>query len=243
MKDKRGIDYKMSSMLFWWVKRAIKNTMEKERQKLKDVYAIWSACVKWSYLLMNEDTPSSYIALETQIDMEASTLLALSGFYRHANLILRGWLELSFLGLWFDDWPQLFQEWLKGGEGSPFKGRGWFKKRWLVQLLSEKPYREFEGKYQLSEEAWNLYGELSKATHAKGEKFLETPDRDDSVTCYRSDSFQRWFLNLKQVFETTTTALALKYSSIFKQDRKETRNIKNLLSNHRAEQLREILND
>jgi len=71
----------------------------------------------------------------------------------------------------------------------------------------------------LSKEAWNLFGELSKATHAKGEKFLETPDRGDTVTRYRTDSFQRWFSNMKQVFETTTTALALKYSSIFKQDR------------------------
>jgi len=240
MRDERSIRYKMGSMLLWWVQEAIRSTIKNERQKLENVYAIWSACINWGYLLMNENTASSYIALETQIDMEASTLMALSGFYRHANLILRGWLELSFLGLWFDDCPKLFQKWLKNEEGAPYRGRGWFKKRWLIQLLNEKPYRKFENKYKLSEEAWNLYGELSKATHAKGKKFLESPDRGDSVTRYRTDSFHRWFSNLKQVFETTSTALALKYSSIFKRDVNKIRAIKNLMSKQRLEQLKEI---
>jgi len=242
MKDDRSIDYKMHSMLLWWIEEAIKNTMENERQKLEDVYTLWGACINWSFLLMNEKTPSSYLTLETQADMEASALMAICGFYRHANLILRGWLELSFLGLWFDNNPELFKKWLKDEESSPFRRRGWFRKRWLTQLLNEKPYREFESKYKLSEEALNLYGKLSKATHAKGEKFLETLDRGDTVTRYRTDSFQKWFLNLKKVFETTSTALALKYSTIFKQDRKETRDIKNLLSKQRIEQLKEVLN-
>lgn len=243
MKDKRSIDYKVHSMLLWWMERAVKSTMENERQKLEDVYSIWSACINWSFLLMNEKTSSSYLVLETQVDMEASTLMAISGFYRHANLILRGWLELSFLGLWFDNNPKLFQEWLKDKESSPFRRRGWFKKRWLTQLLSEEPYKEFEAKYKLNEEALNLYGELSKATHAKGRKFLETLDRGDTVTRYRTDSFQKWFLNLKQVFETTSTALALKYSTVFKQDREETRDIQNLLSKQRIEQLKEVLKE
>lgn len=234
----------MTNMVLRWSMSSWEDTINLEHDDLHAVYRIWSASICWGYMLMEEegvDNIDYYIALEAHIDMEASTLMALSGFYRHANLILRGWLELAFLGLWFHNSSELYEKWLEDTPDAPFKRRGYFTERWLRQLLSEPSFKDFDRKYGLADEALNLFGKLSKATHAKGKALHETIDRGDSVTRFRRDSFKQWFLNLCQVFDVTSIALFLRYPHLFKSQRKEAVEVKETLSNSKLERLKAFL--
>jgi len=234
----------MTDLVLRWAMSSWKDTINLEYEDLQSVYEIWSASIGWGFILMEEegiDNIDYYIALETQVDMEASTLMALSGFYRHANLILRGWLELTFLGMWFNNSSKLYEKWLEDKLDAPFKHRGYFRERWLLQILSEPSFRDFEQKYRLSKEALDLYERLSKATHAKGRKLHETYTRGDSVTRFRKDNFKWWFGNLCQVFDITSTALFLRYPNLFRSQRKEAAEIRKTLSGSRSERLKEFL--
>ena len=242
MTEKAGEE--MTNMVLRWAMSSWEDTINLKPDDLHAVYKIWSASICWGYVLMEEegyDNIDYYMALETHIDMEASTLMALSGFYRHANLILRGWLELTFLGLWFHNSSKLYEKWLEDAKDAPFKRRGYFREKWLRQLLSEPSFKNYDSRYGLADEALNLFSKLSKATHARGKVLHETFDRGDSVTRFRRDSFKQWFLNLCQVFDVTCTALFLRYPRLFKSQRKEVAEIKETLSNFRVERLASFL--
>ena len=234
----------MTDVVLRWAKSSWEDTINLEHDGLHVVHEIWSVSICWGYMLMEEegaDNIDYYMALETHVDMEASTLMALSGFYRHANLILRGWVELTFLGLWFHNSSELYEKWLENAPDAPFKRRGYVRERWLRQLLSEASFRDFNLEYDLADEVLNLFGELSKATHAKGKEIHETRDRGDSVTRFRKDSFEQWFLNLYQVFDVTSTALFLRYPHLFKSQRKEAVEVRETLSKSKLEQLKAFL--
>jgi len=234
----------MENLVLRWAQSSWKDTISLEHKDLHEVKKIWSASIGWSYMLMEEegtDNISYYMALETHVDMEASTLMALSGFYRHANLILRGWIELAFLGLWFLNSRELFEKWAENAPDAPFKGRGYFREKWLRQLLREPSFRDFNLKYDLADEVLNLFGELSKATHAKGKEIHETMDRGDSVTRFRKESFKQWFFNLCHVFDVTSTALFLRYPNLFKSQRREAVEIRGTISKSKLEQLQAFL--
>lgn len=55
--------------------------------------------------VLSEETepkgPLSTLSLEMEGDLQASAILAISGFYRHANLALRSCLALGFVSVWF----------------------------------------------------------------------------------------------------------------------------------------------
>jgi len=244
MKMARKVGEEMTDMVLRWAMSSWEDTINLEHDDLHSVYRIWSASVCWGYILMEEediDNIDYYIALESNVDMEASTLMALSGFYRHANLILRGWLELTFLGLWFHNSYDLYEKWLKDTLDAPFKRRGYFRKRWLLQILSEPSFKDFEQKYKLSDEVLDVFEKLSKSTHAKGKILHETYTRGDSVTRFRRDSFKQWFQNLCLVFDITSTALFLRYPNLFKSQRKEAVEIRETISESKQEQLKEFL--
>jgi hypothetical protein len=184
------------------------------------------------------DAPSSRIALETQTDVEASVFCAIAGFYKHANSILRGWLETTFLGVWFDFDPKSFEDWLKGK--GPFKDRGCFKESWLAELLNKPPFRGFERESNLCSEILKLYRELSKSTHAMGEKYHESVHRDDTVPRYQRKQFSKWFANLSKTFELTSIVLILNYPKLFQTKSVEAKSIIELLSEQRLAKLKEI---
>lgn len=233
---------KMANVILRWAKSSWEDTINLQHEDLQAVYQIWAASINWEFLLMEEegnDNIDYYIALETHTDMEASTLLALSGFYRHANSILRGWLELTFLGLWFYNSPELYEKWLEDASDAPFEHRGYFRESWLRQILSEPSFRDFEQKYRLSKEALDVYERLSKATHAKGKRLHETYTRGDSITRFRRNYFKQWFRNLCSVFDITSTILFLRYPNLFKSWREEATKIRETLSDCKMEQLRE----
>jgi len=230
----------MTNMVLRWAMDSWEDTVNQECEDWHMVYKIWSASICWGFILMEEEGAENidyYIALETHIDREASTLMALSGFYRHANMILRSCLELTFLGLWFHNDQELYKEWFEDSLKAPFKGRGYFGERWLRQLLSEPSFKDFDLSFRLGDEVWKLYGKLSKATHAKGKTLHETVDRGDSVTRFRKPSFKQWLSNFCQVFDVTSVSLFLRYPRLFRSKRREAIEIKETISDSRRKQL------
>lgn len=227
----------IDNMLLIWVQENLRTVLRKEWKKLYTAHKIWSVCINLGYLLSmkHSEAPSSRIALETQTDAEASTFCAIAGFYKHANSVLRGWLETTFLGVWFDFDPSSFQDWLDGK--GPFKDRGFFRKRWLTELLNKTPFRDYERENNLSSEALDLYKELSKSTHAMGEKYQESVHRDDTIPKYRTKHFDGWFRNLFKVFELKSTVLILKYPRLFKTKGEESASILALLPRKRLAEL------
>lgn len=71
---------KIDSMLLTWVQHNLRTILKQEPEKLLTIYQVWSAWITWGYLLSQQDSeaPSSWIALETQTDIEAATLCAIT---------------------------------------------------------------------------------------------------------------------------------------------------------------------
>ncbi len=240
---KKNIADEIDNMLLIWVQESLRTVLRKESKKLRAAHNIWSACINWGYLLSEKysEAPSCRLALETQTDAEASTFCAITGFYKHANSILRGWVETTFLGVWFDFDPKSFQIWLCRKGNFPFKDRGFFKKGWLEELLNKPPFQKFGRENDLCSEALELYKELSRSIHAMGKRYHESNHREDTVPRYQAKHFAEWYINLSKVFDLTSTILVLKYPDLFKTENEETTSIIRLLPRKRMTQLRKYV--
>jgi hypothetical protein len=158
-----------------------------------------------------DDSVSFNIGIETTWDLRASIQLALLGYYRHANMLLRSWLELTTVGVYFDDHRDKYKEWQEDCRNSPS-----FKLQCLQSLFSVEPYRKFEEKYALSQEVNSLYKELSKFTHARGWGRWGISSYGLGGKLYSEEYFETWFSNLRKTFELTCTMLFIKYPPLTK---------------------------
>jgi hypothetical protein len=96
-----------------------------------------------------------------QVDLEASVYLALSGFVKQALQVLRSWLELVLMGLWFSYKRKEFNKWMYHLHGAPFATSGFVGKKRLSDLVSKSPkLNQCEMKYHLVDKILKLYGEL-----------------------------------------------------------------------------------
>lgn len=220
-----------------------KETYSRKSREIAEVDKIISIRIAMGNGLMYEvepDAPIFIMEIETTQDLVVSRSLALSGYYRHANSSLRSWFELTFDGIYFNDHPRKYSQWLDDRRKSPT-----FQKRWLEALFNKGLFRKFEKKYSLSQETWKLYEELSKFIHARGIERMGVfkPSRLWGMRGFNEIDFDRWFLNLKKVFEITSTILVLKYPKCFTSlpdFGESTSNFLGLLSKKRTSQWKNV---
>lgn len=141
------------------MRRAYSDAIEKEDERLAIVIWVLMGWMEWiQFLGIRKQEAYGSLALEAQVDLEASVYLALSGFVKQALQVLRSWLELSLLGLWFGYNEKEFEKWMYRLPGAPFAVRGFFRRRWLVDLFNKSPkLKECEMKHQLADRLVQLY--------------------------------------------------------------------------------------
>lgn len=207
----------IGSMLTTWAVEAWNETGRTRPKKLLRVYSVWSSYTALGLMLMNnlgEENADFYFALESETDLLASTLLVMSGYARHANALLRGWLEDVFLGLWFGFDDGGYRKWTSGDPDAPFKDRSFFNKPWLKELLNKTPFRDYSGQHRLVSRVLRLYQQLSREVHAQDIKTHETKTWGDSVARFQPDLFDKWYANVILIFRIMTIVIVLRYPTL-----------------------------
>lgn len=184
----------------------------RELAMASEIEGMWIAIGNGVLNDVSTECATFFIGCETTLDIRASIQAALCGYYRQANMILRCWLEMSVVGVFFDDHPERFEQWQNDVRNSPS-----FRDQWLEHLFGGEPYVEFENRYNLSLEVSSLYSELSKFTHGRGwDRWGLSSISRIGLNHYDEDFFDSWFSNLKSTFEIVCTILFLRYPHLTK---------------------------
>lgn len=209
--------------VFWGVRRAYSEAIEKEEERLAVVQWVLIGWMEWiQFLGTHKQEACGSLALEAQVDLEASVYLALSGFVKQALQVLRSWLELSLLGLWFGYNEKEFEKWMYRLPGAPFAARGSFGRKWLVDLVSKSPkLKEGEVKYGLVDRLLKLYVELSASTHTRGYWSFETIGRRHSIAAYNPKNFEKWYKHFWAAYSLVSAILFLRFPDSYLQDHRE----------------------
>jgi len=211
-------DYVQDSILYW-VRSNWKYSYEETSDILKTLSILWSARASLAFVLNEEkgaDDPLAFLSLEIQADIEASILLAVSGFYRHARTALRGWLSLAFLSVWFSFNRKHFDSWIHRSPEAPFKHGDVMKRRCLKELVSKSSsLSRSEIEFALVENSMKLYEELCDFVHATGKKALDIYQRADSVPHFHPELLKSWFDDFYQVFEILIILSFARYPVFF----------------------------
>jgi len=209
------------------VRRAYAETLKNEKERLGIVQWILIGWSKWISLLNREKQDRCFnLAMEAQADLEASVYLALSGFVKQSLQVLRSWLELSLLGIWFGYNKDAYLKWMYDQPEAPFARRGFFRKRWLVDLLNKTPtLKETNTRYQLADRLVSLYSRLSASTHTRGLVSFETIGRNKPVAAYNPRNFAKWYMHFWETYSLVSSILLLRFPKVYAEDSPEWEHI------------------
>jgi hypothetical protein len=159
--------------------------------------------------------PLYILSLEIEADCEASILLAISGFYRHANLALRSWLALAFQSVWFSFDRAGFAKWMSSEPKAPFSRGDVMSRRCLKELMKwSQALEKAESQFNLVENSMILYEELSSFVHATGKKVLDIYSRDDSVPHFYPEHTESWLARFRRVSEIWVILTFARYTDL-----------------------------
>lgn len=158
--------------------------------------------------------PSGELSTESETDFKASIYLVLGGYYRQAIVAMRGWLEITLTGIYYNrnynSLDSQYDRFKQGCEPSP----GW--KSLLNNLFKRNNFATAHREHDLKQLLEDLYGDLSAFVHRRGfaQHHLQLL-RD--IPKYDAVSFDLWFSLAKRVSETTVEVLIVEYSGQLRQ--------------------------
>lgn len=225
------------------MRRAHSETTEKEEERLAIVLWVIVGWMEWIQFLGTHKQKACWsLALEAQVDLEASVFLALSGFVKQAIQVLRSWLELSLLGLWFSYSEKEFEKWMYRLPGAPFAARSFFRRKWLVDLVSKSPkLKECERLYGLVDRLLKLYAQLSASTHTRGYWSFETIGRRRPIAAYNSNNFAKWYKHFWVAYSLVSAILFLRFPDSYLQNRQEWDHVASGMRGSDLQMVRKIL--
>jgi len=135
--------------------------------------------------------PISQLWLESETDIKASVYLCFGGYYRQAIVILRSWLELTLMAIYFSKYPQKYKKWKRGIEKSPGGNN-------LISKVFENGKKEIALKKKIKERRIRMYDKLSAFTHSRGIDKYKLQEGRDNVPRYLEKSFNLWFKLFKE---------------------------------------------
>jgi len=232
-----------------WVLSNWKYSYQDSSQVLKELSRIWGAQNCLGFVLSEEMGPTdplSVLSLEAQADIESSILLAISGFYRHATLVLRSWLALGYASVWFSFNFTGFNLWMKRDANAPFRYRGVMNSHLLQELMSKTEHLKKASKaFNLVKNGMRLHLELSDFVHSRGREALDIYQRDDSVPHYYSERLRSWFDRFRQVFEIWVILIFARYPQLLKTVRhpQEKEQVLSALSNETRARFQSLSKD
>ena len=146
--------------------------------------------------------PISQLWLESETDIKASVYLCFGGYYRQAIAILRNWLELTLLAIYFSERPQEYEEWKKGIKKSPV-GKP------LIRKVFKEGDKKIVMKEKLEKECEEIYDKLSIFTHSRGIDKYKLQEGRDNVPRYLEKSFNLWFELFKATWKVNKDLLKM----------------------------------
>jgi hypothetical protein len=216
---KRGF----SRTVFLGVRRSYHQAIEKEEERLAIVLWVLMGWMEWiQFLGAHKQEACGSLAFEAEVDLEASVYLALSGFVKQALQVLRSWLELSLMGLWFSYNKEEFEKWMYHLRRAPFATSGFVGEKRLVDLISKSPkLKECEMKYHIVDRLLRLYDDLSASTHTRGYRSFETIARKRPVAAYNRENFAKWYKLFWATYSLVSAILFLRFPECYLRDRQE----------------------
>lgn len=149
---------------------------------------------------------------ESVDELQVSSNLAFSGFYKQAFVSLRGALELGLMSVYYnfnDDGHNVIKAWLRDDD-SWDANTPKSKRIWSV-LLSNNNIKRFDEKYDLQAQFKEL-GFLSNFVHAKGYRYSNRVGKMKSnFQTFEFDVFQHWLTSYEKVVKLITILHMLKY--------------------------------
>ena len=146
--------------------------------------------------------------MEAEVEFESSIQFCRLGFYKHANIALRNFLELGLLSVYYDIEDKshiVIQNWLGSNEDTPYK-KAVFKK-----LKENKNISIFDEKCKIFDKADNCYRLLSSFTHTKGYGFSSRRLSNSNVNYFNEESFNMWLESMTVVLSIVVAFHILKY--------------------------------
>ncbi len=212
-----------------------RHTIHSNSGDVKRTIQIIKAILLWADFLNRKQIigdPKFRLFIQTGVDIDASRALALRSYYRQAIMILRSWLEVYLLNIYFIDHPVELDWWLNSIE---WKDRPDFGK--LVDYVYKLPQfrgKTFPGKYR--NQLNTLYGKLSKAIHGRGPLGI---DRGLGAN-FHQGLFKAWINYLSETFRLTSLISFKRFWDDARQDTTFVRDIKATLDEHLIEELQQL---
>lgn len=212
-------------------------TLEKKTTTVYDAISLVNDYLGYysAYSIMSCEILSD-ISSEISDDIDTSIFLSIHGKYKPANALLRRWLEINIIALYYDSELHKYNKTTKKFQDTQKKGYNWLSdphhKKFTgnefgilttlidpdtdyiaTELLREKTYFK---KTTFKKYVVDLYDELSKYVHYGGMK-LFLGDIDDlhfDFAKFNDKFFNEWYLRLTQINEICNIITLLKFPEI-----------------------------
>ena len=194
---------------FYWSdesnESARSNTFAKKKEIFPEIERVINEDSEMNFKLFEKfglQHPVSQLWLESETDIKASIYLCFGGYYRQAIAILRNWLELTLLAIYFSERPQEYEEWKKGIKKSP-TGKS------LIRKVFKEDDKKIVMKEKLEKECEEIYDKLSIFTHSRGIDKYKLQEGRDNVPRYLEKSFNLWFELFKATWKVNKDLLKM----------------------------------
>lgn len=184
----------------------------------KDIYRDLSTAYDGYYTLLILPTgrrlrgipyyPYNYPFYEAMEELEASIILAFSGYYKGAMQHLRFFIELVVLGLYFFRFNEEFvKQWILGKVRTPMM------QDMLKTLETTSLFGEFTKMTGISfkDELYRVYDELSGYVHTRGAEVGWMQLRGASVPILEPQALTSWVLSLRRVVQTLALGFVARF--------------------------------
>jgi hypothetical protein len=212
---------------------------------LSEIYLKYlNSILAWNYAfdeLNSKDKHSKITGIEClreiRSDAISSIVLAVSGFYRPATIMIRSMLELSWNFIYYCNHPVEYEWWTEGKHYISTKNMiDYLKKLKGVNKFSETIYKDKNRNF--IDEVAKTYNELSKYIHASAPVYMHRGESQVDFY-YDEQRFNKWkcyFIEAVQ-FINTLFLLTIEQFDIIDQESKEA--IWRAVRHNRLESLKE----
>jgi len=227
-EDEREYEGVHSRLDFFWSDYSRFQTFLNRKDRVREVLRIRDAFNSLRYVLFEcfgvKDTHHpvyELVSLESELDFDASILLAFGGYYKQALMCLRNVFELPYCAMYYDNHREEYSLWKKGQRRSPS-----FSKNILEFVFKETNLREHKDRWKPKIKSQYTY--LSQFVHTSAIDKTELWKGRDNVPRFLPRSFDRWFDDLKNVSRIVTLSSIVQWGQpmrfVLRKDKSGMRN-------------------
>lgn len=219
MREESDLDsYRRAVSSFDWVwsDEARLQTYKNDRKRTQDTVNISKGCNCLRFALFEcladqtgdlKHPVYELYTLEAELDLGATILLSFSGYYKQGGMLMRSFLELAFLSIYYADHREEYEKWKLGqGRSPPFHGKG--ENNVLNWIFA---HTTLQNHPDLKDEVSKLYTELNRFVHTSAIDNLNLWKGRDNVPRFLPRTFRLWSDYLRRTYELTSISLLIIY--------------------------------